>query len=90
MNFTLKPIGFVIASEYKDYLGVFIETRKMTHKYWVASPRDAKLIPTKFQATELLRKLNLHYSAWVLELWENDKQLVVSCDSELDRPNWLA
>jgi hypothetical protein len=83
-------VGFVIASEYQDYLGVYIETRSMTHKYWVQTPNDAKVIPTKFQATELLRKLKLHYSAWVLELWENDKHLVVSCESEIDRPAWLS
>jgi hypothetical protein len=74
----LKSLGFVIASEFEDYLGAYIETRHMTHKAWVKTPNDAMVIRTKFQAVDLLRKLNLHYSAWVLELWENDKQLVVS------------
>jgi hypothetical protein len=89
-NVTLKPLGFVIASEFEDYLGVYIETRHMTHKYWVETPNHAMVMPTRFQAKELLRKLNLHYVAWVLELWENDNHLVVTCDSEIDRPRWLA
>lgn len=73
---TLKPLGFVIVSEFDDYLGACIETRGMIHKVWVDTPNDAKLIPTKSQASELLRTLNLYYSAFVCELWENDKHLV--------------
>lgn len=80
---TLKPLGFVIASEFDDYLGAYIETRHKIHKAWVQTPNDAMVIRTKLQASDLLRKLNLHYSAWVLELFENDKQLIVSNHAEL-------
>lgn len=85
----VKKIGYVIASEHEDYLGVFKKTPQGSVRKWAATPETAKVYKTRTEASKILKKLDLSYRAWVLELWENETQLLVSSISETDKPQWL-
>jgi hypothetical protein len=80
--------GYVIASEQQDFLQVFKQTPLGIFKGWCLSPEIAKVYETYSKASRDVKKLDVSYRVWILELWETDKQFIVGSSSE-DKPDWL-
>jgi hypothetical protein len=89
MNGRLQKIGYVIASHREDFLTSVAFTEYGIKKTWEPMPNSAKIIYSRSRAIELLKKMGLPYQAWVLELWGNDKQYVVTGSDKLGLPDWL-
>lgn len=83
-----KKLGYVIASEHEDYLGVFKINSMGIFKGWVLTPEKAIIYATRREASKIVKKLDVSYKVWILELWETEKQLIVASSSE-DKPHWL-
>jgi len=83
-----KKLGYVIASPNCDYLGFFKINHMGIFKGWVLTPEKAIIYGTRRAAAKIVKKLDVSYEVWILELWETDKQFIVGSSSE-DKPDWL-
>jgi hypothetical protein len=84
----MKKLGYVIANDEEEYLNSYCIKPDSISRAWSPLCSYAKVFQTKTHAQKVIQRLDVLVQLWVLELYENERHLIVTTEQE-NVPKWL-
>lgn len=81
-------LGHIIANDNEEFLAYSRITKQAQVCAWTSVPDLAQVFPSKLEADNTVKALDVSTKLWVLQLFETADNYLIGTPSD-DRPSWL-